>query len=51
MGAALLKTPETIEDIVKTITNNIDKPVTIKIRLLEKVIIRKKKSRNIIIFC
>jgi hypothetical protein len=37
MGAALLKTPETIEDIVKTLSNNIDKPITIKIRLLEKV--------------
>ena len=37
MGAALLKTPETIEDIVKTLSNNLDKPVTIKIRLVEKV--------------
>eukprot|EP00026_Physarum_polycephalum_P011045 Phypoly_transcript_11238.p1 GENE.Phypoly_transcript_11238~~Phypoly_transcript_11238.p1 ORF type:complete len:359 (+),score=68.29 Phypoly_transcript_11238:102-1178(+) len=36
MGAALLKTPETIEDIVKTLSNNIDKPITLKIRLLEK---------------
>lgn len=36
MGAALLKTPETIQDIVQTLERNVDKPVTIKIRLLEK---------------
>lgn len=32
-GSALLKTPEKIYDIVKTLTSNLDIPITIKIRL------------------
>lgn len=36
MGAALLKTPEVIEDILSTLSRNLENPVTVKIRLLEK---------------
>ena len=31
-GSALLKNPEKIEDIVKTVVNNVSQPVTVKIR-------------------
>ena len=36
-GAALLKTPEKIKDILTTLKRNLDKPVTCKIRLLDKL--------------
>jgi tRNA-dihydrouridine synthase 2 len=36
MGSALLKTPEVIEDILSTLSRNLENPVTVKIRLLEK---------------
>lgn len=35
MGAALLKKPEVVEDILKTLKRNLNIPVTCKIRLLE----------------
>jgi len=36
MGAALLKTPDVIHDILSTLSRNVENPVTVKIRLLEK---------------
>lgn len=37
MGAALLNKPDKIEAILTTLTKNIKKPITCKIRLLQKV--------------
>uniref|UniRef100_A0A7S4P623 tRNA-dihydrouridine synthase n=1 Tax=Paramoeba aestuarina TaxID=180227 RepID=A0A7S4P623_9EUKA len=37
MGAALLKKPETVEDIVKTLSRNINLPISCKIRCLPEI--------------
>ncbi|MES1923280.1 hypothetical protein MHBO_004829 [Bonamia ostreae] len=37
MGAALLRKPEVVRDIVQTLKRNIDVPVTCKVRVLENV--------------
>lgn len=37
MGAALLSSPEKIEEVLKTLVNGISKPVTCKIRILPTV--------------
>lgn len=37
MGSELLKTPQRIKEILTTLVSNLDKPVTCKIRLLDKV--------------